>query len=88
MGFPRRAELRREPPVRAESNESCRLFPLLSAHDLLHRRGEVVVSQPLKDPAEPSKSQLVSFQESLLRGIRKSAVEGRSTRHAAQGKHL
>ena len=42
----------------------------------------------MKDPTEPGKGQLVSFQEGLLRSIRESAVEGRSAGHAAQGKHI
>ena len=42
----------------------------------------------MKNPAKPGKSQLVSFQKRLLRGVRESAVEGRPTRHAAQGKHI
>src|SRR5208282_4877805 len=74
--FPRRAKLRGEPPVRTESNEARRLFPLLSPQDLLHRRTEIVEPEPVKNPAKPRKSQLVRFQKRLLRGVRESAVEG------------
>ena len=60
----------------------------MSAQDLLHRRGEVVVAQPAKDPAKAGERQFVRFQERLLRRVRESAVEGRSAGHAAHRKHL
>src|ERR1700692_444359 len=37
MSFSRRAELRLEAPMRSKSDESCRLFSLVSAQNLLNR---------------------------------------------------
>ena len=54
--FARRAELRREAPVRTKGNEPRGLFPLMAAQDLLYRTAQVVESQSAKDPAKPRES--------------------------------
>src|SRR6516225_4761190 len=49
VGFRRCAELRRETPVRAKSDEACRLLALIPAQDLLHRSFQVVVAKTVED---------------------------------------
>ena len=57
-------------PVGAESDEARGLFPLIAAQNLLHRRGQVVEPESMKDPTKPVKRQLVSLKKCLLRGVR------------------
>ena len=61
-----------KPPVRTEGDEASRLFPALTAQDLLHRALQVVVAKPLKDSAEVAERQFVRFQKRLLRGVQKA----------------
>ncbi len=82
------AKLRFEAPVRTESHEASGLFPAVSAQDLLHRRGEVVIAQLPEHTAKVSERQLVRFQECLLRRVQIRAVKRRSARHAAHRKDL
>src|SRR5664279_4578348 len=66
---PRRvAEVGLKAPVRTKTDQSLRLFPLVTAQDLLHRALQVVVAQQPEDTAEVAKSQLVGFQKGLLCG--------------------
>src|SRR5579871_933860 len=81
--FPRRAELRFESPVRAESDEPHRLLPLMAAQDFLYRTPQIVVAQHAEDSAKIGECQLVRFQERLLVGMRIGSMKGASARHAA-----
>ena len=81
---PRRiAELGLVAPVRSEGDESRRLLPLRSPQDSLHRRLEIVISQPTEDASEIVKCQFVPLQEGLLTGMRIGAVKGSRAPHAA-----
>ena len=84
----RRAKLRLESPVRTEGNEASRLFPPMSAQNLLHRRGQVVIAKLAEHAAKVGERQLVRFQKRLLGGMQIGAVKRRSARHAAHRKHL
>src|SRR3954447_22737794 len=83
-----RAELRLEPPVRAERDEPYRLLAAMAAQDLADRTGQVVVAQNPDDPAKVGEGVLVGLEERLLRGTRVGPVERRPTRHAAHAEHL
>src|SRR3954447_11690659 len=83
-----RAELRLEPPVRAERDEPYRLLAAMAAQDLADRTGQVVVAQNPMDPAKVGEGVLVGLEERLLRGTRVGPVERRPTRHAAHAEHL
>src|ERR1019366_7198729 len=91
---PRRiAELRLKTPVRTETDQPLRLFPLMAAQNLLHRTLQVVVAQPLEDATEVAKRQLVRFQKSLLRGVivghmKRSAAGHRAHREYVDLAHL
>src|SRR5712692_2452133 len=63
------AELRLETPVRTETDQPLRLFPLMAAQNLLHRALQVVVAQQLEHATKVAKRQLVRFQKGLLRGV-------------------
>ena len=60
----------------------------MSAQDLLHRRGEVVIAQLAEHAAKVSERQFVRFQKRLLRRVQISAVKRRSAGHAAHREHL
>src|ERR1035438_5063426 len=82
--LPRRAELRFESPVRAESDEPHRLLPLMAAQDFLYRTPQIVVSQHAEDSAKIGERQFVRFQKRLLVGMRRSeehTSELQSLRH-------
>ena len=83
-----RTELGGKAPVRAESDEPGGLFALMAAQDLLHRAGQVVEAQAVKDPAKPPECQLVGFQKRLLRGMRIDAVKGRAAGHRAHAEDV
>src|ERR1700677_493490 len=81
--FPRRAELRFESPVRAESDELHRLFALMAAQDFFYRTFQIVVPQHAEDAAKIGERQLVRFQKRLLVGMRIGPMKGASAGHAA-----
>ena len=83
-----RAELRLEPPVRAERDEPHRLLAAVAAQDLADRTAQIVVAQDPMDPTEVGEGVLVRLEERLLRGTRVGAVERRPARHAAHAEHL
>src|SRR5205823_13271267 len=66
MPFPRRTELRLEPPVGSKRVETGRLLPPKAAQNPLDGGLQVVVAHPLKNPAEIAKGNLVRFQKRLL----------------------
>ena len=88
MPFGRCAELAVEAPMRPEGDEPRRLFPALTAQDLLYGCLQVVVSELAKHPTEEGEAQFVRFQKRLLRGVQESAVERCATGHTPHGEHL
>ena len=83
-----RAELRCEPPMRAEGNEPHRLLAPPTPQDLAHGTGQVVVAQGPEDAAKVGEGVLVRLEERLLCGTRIGPVERRPARHAAHAEHL
>src|SRR5580692_9301746 len=63
------AELRLEAPMRSKSDESCRLFSLVSAHNLLHCTLEIVITTKTEYTPKISKGPLVPLQKRLLTGV-------------------
>src|SRR5580700_1492011 len=57
------AELRLEAPMRSKSDESCRLFSLVSAQNLLHCTLQIVIPKSFENSQEISKPQFVCFQK-------------------------
>src|ERR1700733_531576 len=88
MPFSGRAELRLEAPMRSESDESCRLFSLVPAQNLLHCTLEIVITTKTEYTPEISKGPLVRLQKCLLTGVREAAMEGSSTGHASHAEHI
>src|ERR1035438_625290 len=91
---PRRvAEVGLKAPVRTKCYQPLRLFPLVTAQDLLHRALQVVVAQQPEDPTKVAKRQLMGFQKCLLRGVvishmKRAAAGHRSHREAIHLAHL
>src|SRR5947199_2456321 len=75
IAAPGRAELALESAMRAEGDESLRLFSLVTAQNLLHRTLQIVESQDGEDPTKILKGQFVSLQKRLLAGVRVHPVE-------------
>src|SRR5450759_1992282 len=88
MPFARRAELAVEAPMRPECDEPRRLFPTLTAQNLLYRSFQVVVTEPAKHPAEKGERQFMRFEERLLSGVQERAVKRCATGHTPHGEHL
>src|SRR5713226_2770040 len=88
MALARRTEACLEIPVGTERHEARRFLAAKAAQDLLHRRAEVVVAQTAKRTPQVVKSQLVGFQERLLRRSQVGSLKCRPTGHAAHREHL
>src|ERR1700719_884381 len=82
------AELRLEAPMRSEGDESCRLLPLVTPQNLLHRTLQVVIPKSFENSHEIGKPQFVRFQKRLLAAVREGAMERSSTGHAAHAKYV
>jgi hypothetical protein len=74
--------------MRSESDESCRLFSLVSAQNLLHCTLQIVIPKSFENSQEISKPQFVCFQKRLLAAVRKRAMESSSTGHAPHAKYV
>jgi hypothetical protein len=74
--------------MRSESDESCRLFSLVTPQNLLHRTLQVVITKGFEDSQEIGKPQFVRLQKRLLAAVRKGAMESSSTGHAAHAKYV
>src|ERR1700745_3381905 len=74
--------------MRSECDESCRLFSLVSAQYLLYCTLEIVIPTKSEYSPEIGKGSLVPLQKCLLTGVRKAAMEGPSTGHAAHAEHI
>src|SRR5450631_1236184 len=88
VAFARRAELTFISPMGTEGNKPRRLFPPLSAQNLLYRRTEVVVTKTSKHAREISECPLVALQKSLLRRMQEGTMECRAAGHAAHREAL
>src|ERR1700684_2536095 len=88
VAFSGGAELRLKSPMRSESDESRRLFSLLSAQNFLYCTLEIVIPAKSAYTPEISKGPLVRLQKRLLTGVREAAMEGSSTGHAAHAEHI
>src|SRR6516225_12466409 len=74
--------------MRSEGDEARGLLSLVPSENLFHRTFEVVITELLKYATKISERPLVRFQKSLLTGMRKGAMEGSTTGHAAHAKHV
>src|SRR5215468_1535459 len=81
-------ELRLEPPMRSEGNESRGFFSLVPAQNLLHCALQVVVAQDREHSTEIEKRSFMRFQKCLLAGVREGAMESSSAGHAPHAKHI
>ena len=81
-------ELRLEPPVRSEGDESRGLLSLVSSQNLFHRTLEVVVTKSFENSRKISERPFVRFQKRLLAGVREGAMESSSAGHAAHAKYV
>src|SRR4051794_4896990 len=86
--FRRRTELAIKSPVRTKRDEPSCLFPAIALEDLLHGRRQVVVPEFAEDTMKEAESQLMRFQNRLLRGGGEGAVERRSACHASHREPL
>src|SRR5580698_5626139 len=66
VAFTGSTELTRVAPVRPKRDEPAGFFTPLPAQNLLYRRTEIVIPQPLEDPVVVSKGQFVRLQKCLL----------------------
>jgi hypothetical protein len=55
--------------MRSESDESCRLFSLVTPQNLLHRTLQVVITKGFENSHEIGKPQFVCFQKRLLAAV-------------------
>src|SRR5467141_403475 len=81
-------ELRLEPPVRSEGDESRGLLSLVSSQNLFHRTLEVVVTKSFENSRKISERPFVRFQKRLLAGVREGAMESSSAGHAPHAKYV
>src|SRR5215469_10407778 len=81
-------ELRLEPPMRSEGNESRGFFSLVPAQNFLHCALQVVVAQNREYSTEIEKRSFMRFQKCLLAGVREGAMESSSAGHAPHAKHI
>src|SRR5580698_1106415 len=88
VAFTGSTELARVTPVRPKGDEPAGFFTPLPAQNLLYRRTEIVISQPVEDPVVVSEGQFVRLQKCLLRGVNKSAVKSRAAGHTPHRKDL
>ncbi len=88
MTLARRAELRGEPPMRAERHEPHRLLAPMAAQDFAHRTCQIVVAQQVEHTAEVGERVLVRLEKRLLRRVQIGAVERRPAGHRAHREHL
>jgi hypothetical protein len=74
--------------MRPECDEPRRLFPALTAQDLLYGCLQIVVAELPKYAAEEGESQFVRFEKRLLGGVQEGAMKRCATRHAPHRKYL
>jgi len=67
-------ELRLEQIVRAQRDETIRLHPTATLQHLLDRRGQVVIANQGRHPAQESERLDVSLQERLLVSLRNATA--------------